>query len=586
MSPKLDTLGKLTQSLHSLVADLACPGQAYVDIEQSLQEISESLQLGKLTLQIVGQDIAQAENLQRMLEIHSGLEANYQFRTATVPPVPGENQPGMDITKILNCNIICLVVPPQSLPEEFQYLLKTAKASGISKFFIIIERPQNTTLDEFTTIVSRIDSSAKYQLQGVPFGVFTLLFNDHTPNTVEALIPLQPELEQFCKSLENLSVLGTETILSKWVVNKLSKIIDKTEDVILKTINTNDKKLSEQKSLIQDSFQSDIKKNLEKIRKKVTNDCDEFFRQIKIETNQSKSNFLDEFKQNSIGHKIKEFTKQLQPQVITKGEYRNVYLQREPGVAHNSVHEALVDLCHFEISKWATTEWERIQNEYTGGGLSFFLKDSFDKLNFTSEVSIPKKNFSSSQKLNIQTILNTSSVEPDINFKYRKIGFFEYLLKNGKSHAFGGVTLTLIITFLFKSTENSGQNSATSDMEIKIFYLILFLVPFTISMLWFNHKQDKDMRLREATDKLKKESNTYYQSYTEWLTGKLIQRIEIIMSSEERRFQETLENVQEIYDSYLINQSQTASRQDNGVKQAKIVEYLNELHHLKKLIHS
>jgi hypothetical protein len=268
--------------------------------------------------------------------------------------------------------------------------------------------------------------------------------------------------------------------------------------------------------------------------------------------------------------------------VVTKGEYRNVHLQIGPGADYNSVHEALVDLCHFEISKWATTEWEKVQNDYADGGLFSFLEGSFNKLNYIPEVSISKKDFLSSSKLNTQTILNTSSVEPDINFKYRKISFFEYLVKNGKSHAFGGVTLTLIITFLFKGSDST----AKSDLEVKVFYLILFLIPCTIGMLWFNYKQDKDMRRKEATDKLKKESNDYYRSYTEWLVEKLIQRIDIIMSAETRRFQENLGNVHEIYDAYFTTQGQGESKQNHGVEQVKTVEYLNKLHNLKKLIQS
>jgi FHA domain len=503
MPPKLDTLGQLTQSLQSLVTDLAHPGQAYINVEQSLKETSDSLQAGRLTLQIVGQDIAQAQKLQKMLEVHSGLETNYQFRTAAIPAIPtlilqsplgsklltqyrletppnqtigrnpasqlvlpnsfhlvssnhaefrlldhnwqirdagssngtfinddanrlqdwyslktgdriclgsplqaegsanfivdilanSGNYSGSNITKILNCNIICLIVPSQPLPEIFQYLLKIAKTSEISKFFIVIERIKNTATDEFASTLGQIDSSVKYQLQGIPYGIFPLLFNDYIVDSVESSFSIQPELNHFYHSLKNLSALGTETILTQWAVHKLCKIIDETEDILLKTRNIDKKKLLNRNLLIQSSFYSDSRKDFEKISKKLATDSDEFFREIKIEVDQSKSNFLDEFKHNSIGHRIQEFTKQLQPQVIMEGDYCNVCLQPEPGATYNSVHEALVDLCHFEISKWATSEWERIQNEYAEGGLSYFLSESFNKLNYIPEISIPKKDF-------------------------------------------------------------------------------------------------------------------------------------------------------------------------------------------------
>lgn len=697
MSLKLETLGQLTHSLQSLIADLASPDLEDIGVDQSLQEIRESLQAGRLTLQIVGQDVSQAEQLQKMLEIHSGLEVNYQFRTAAIPAIPtlilqsslgstvltqykletphnqiigrnpataqlvlphsfhltssnhaefrlldyhwqirdagssngtfvnddfdrlqdwytlkagdriclgsplqaegsanftvdiktnDENQFGTDITKILDCNIICLVVPPQPLAGNFQHLLKTMRASETSKFFVIIEYPDHIPYDEFAVIVNQIDSSVKHQLQGIPFGLFYLSFNYHIPGNIINSELSQPELENFYNSLKNLSTLGAETILSKWAVSKLSKIIDKVESNLLNTECLADKQPPDKQLSAQNLFYADPRKNLEKTRKKLTNGCEEFFRQVEVELNQSKSNFLDEFKQNSIGHKIQDFTKQLQPQIITKGDYKNVYLQTKIGFSHDNVHEALVDLCHSEMSKWATEEWGKIKNEYAGGGLSFFLADSFDKLSFITEVPLSKQDFSSSQKLNTRTILNTSSIEPDINFKYRKIGFFEHLLKNGKSHVFGSLTLTLIVTFLFKGVENSGSG-VKSDTEMKIFYLILFLVPFTISVLWFNFKQDQELKLKEATDKLKREVKKHYQSYTEWMIEKLVQRIEIIMKSEERRFQETLENVQEAYDDYLGKQEGQLGLQNNiQAEQGRTVEYLNRLRHLKQSIQS
>jgi hypothetical protein len=695
MSSKLEILGQLTHSLQSLVADLAPSAQTYIGVEQSLKEISTSLQAGRLTLQIVGQDMAQAEKLQKMLEIHSGLEANYQFRTAAIPPIPtlilqsslgstvltqykletphnqiigrnpataqlvlsnsfhltssnhaefrlldhhwqirdagssngtfvnddsdrlqdwytlktgdriclgspmqaegsanflveiktnNDNHSGVDTSKILDCNIICLVVPPQPLAENFQHLLKTIRTSETSKFFVIIERPEHIAYDEFAIIINQIDSSVKHQLQGIPFGLFSLYFNHHVPgNTINSALS-QPELENFHNSLKNLSTLGAETILSKWAVTKLCKIIDKIESILLNTEYLTDKQPSNKQFSEQNSFYTDPKKNLEKTCKKLTNECEEFFGQVRIELNQSKSNFLDEFKQNSIGYKLQDFNKQLQPQIITKGDYKNVYLQTKVGFSHDSVHEALVDLCHSEMSKWVTDEWMKIRNEYAGGGLSFFLADSFNKLSSITEIPPSKQDFSISQKLNIQTILNTSSVEPDINFKYRKIGFFEHLLKNGKSHVFGSLTLTMIVTFLFKGTENSGGD-VKSDTEIKIFYLILFLVPFTISVLWFNFKQDQELKLKEATEKLRKEVKNHYQSYTEWMTEKLIQRIEIIIKSEERHFQEALENAQEAYDIYLNKQQgQLGLQNSTQAEQGKTVEYLNRLYHLKKSI--
>lgn len=43
--------------------------------------------------------------------------------------------------------------------------------------------------------------------------------------------------------------------------------------------------------------------------------------------------------------------------------------------------------------------------------------------------------------------------------------------------------------------------------------LIPSLVPITVVMIWLSYKQDKEAKVEEITEKLQKETGSYYQSY-------------------------------------------------------------------------
>jgi hypothetical protein len=494
-------------------------------------------------------------------------------------PIKNSNNPAQaDLEKLLNCNVLCLVVPPQPLLENFQHLLKVARLSQVSRFFIVVERPGHITANDFVPTLVQIENSAKAQLQGTPFGIVSLLLNSFTPISGGTVVaPLsQPEFEQFCNGLKNLSIGGTETILAEWGTNKLTQLINQVEGILVAKNTAAQKQLQSDESRFQELSQGDLKKQLEKTYRKVDGERDVFFRQIKTDLSQSKSSLLDEFRQSSIVYKIQQFIiKQLQPQVIKQGEYCNVRLQVSKSTEINNVHQAVIELCHAELTRWAENEWKRIHNEYANGGLNIILMDSYKTLNFISGMTLSKDGFSISQNLNIQSILNVSSVEPEIELRYKQVGLIAYIFKNIRGQIIGVVGLISMF------------GGAFLPDGIKPL-IILTVLPFTLVALWVSHKRDKETKLEETTEKLKKDSISYYQSYTKGLVDNLVQRIGSLVESEERHFKETLDNVKEVYASYLAEQNQAQIQlksQLDEVKrsgQSKTEKDLDELRKLKQ----
>jgi FHA domain len=710
MSEKINSLIHLSQSIQLFINDRASQDQAYIGIGEVLKATGESLKAGKLTLQIVGQGLGQAQALQKLLDMNNELQGAYQLKTAAIPEISDPNAPpsaptlilqsasatqsptryqlkaqsqiigrnpaaaqmllpnelhltsgnhaeirslgndwqirdsgssngtfinnntqklqdwytlkagdriGLgspsqapgsatlifevpiknsnnlaqaDLEKILNCNVLCLVVPPQPLLENFQHLLKVARLSQVSRFFIVVERPGYITANDFVPTLVQIENSAKAQLQGTPFGIVSLLLNSFTPISGGTVVaPLsQPEFEQFCNGLKNLSIGGTETILAEWGNNKLTQLINQIETILVEKNTAAQKQLQSDESRFQELSQGDLKKQLEKTYRKVDGERDIFFKQIKTDLNQSKSSLLDEFRQSSIIYKIQQFAKQLQPQLTQKGEYCNIRLQVVKGKSQENVHEAVIDLCHTELMQWANAEWKRINSEYAGGGLNLLLENSYKTLSFVPNITLEQDNFSTSQNLNIQSVLNVSSVEPDLEARYKQVGLGAYMFKNIRGQIIGVVGLiTMFGGSLINSSSTTSGSTVSSSVDIKT-YIIFALVPFTLLALWISHKRDKEAKIEETTDKLKKESISYYQSYTKGLVDNIAQRIGSLLDSEERHFRETLDNVKEVYANHLAEQNQAQiqlkSQLDEAKKsgQSKTEKDLDELRKLKQ----
>jgi len=707
MSVKLDKVLKYTQEIQKFVADRTSQTQLYSGIDQTLQELSESLKAGKLILQVAGHDLAQAHSLQRLLELSSELRDAYQLKISTIPEIPDPSAPlpfpalilqsssasqppvryelktsqtqvigrnpaatqllladhfsltsgshaevrilegswqirdsgsrngtfingnsqklqdwhilkagdqiclgsasqsagsatlvfevpskddihpaYAEAQRLLDCNILCLVIPPQPLIETVQRFIQLAQDSQITKLFIIVDRPGDITAEAFRETLATIKNSARNQFNNSSVELTSLLLKPFIPSSgATVLTPhSQPEFEQFYAGLKSLFEESVEAILTEWGIKKLNQIISQIEAILVQNDIALKEKLQKDEERFKELSQGNLKKQVEKVYKKVDGERDSFFRLVKTELSQSKSSLLDEFRQSSLPYKIHQFTKQLQPQVTDQGGYRYVRLKvltSDTGSSSISdVHKKATELCHNELTRWATTEWSRIRGEYGDGGLDALFKKSYESLNPIPGLMLLEDSFSTSQTLSIQSVLNVSNVEPTVELRYKQVGLWGYMFKNLK-----GQIIAIVGTITMLSS--SFAESLSFDVK-KV--LIPSLIPITLVMVWLSYKQDKESKVEEITEKLQKEAASYYQSYCKGLIDRLVQRIGGLLESEERRFRETLENAKEIHASHLTEldktQSQLKSQLDEMKRsgQSKIEKDLVELRKLKQSI--
>ncbi len=484
--------------------------------------------------------------------------------------------------RILNCNVLCLVIPAQSLTEAVKRFVRLVADAKIAKLFVVVNRPGSIASDVLKETLVEIENSIKSQLHNISFELISLLLQPFVPSSGATIITphAQPEFEQFCDSLQILSKEKTEEILMEWATFKLNQQIERIESILAQQDAALKEKLQKDEERFRELSPSNLKKQAEKTYRKVDGERDSFFKQVKAELNQSKGGLLDEFRQSGLPFKIQKFTKQLQPAVSDRGGYRYVRLKvRTNDTASrptNDVHATATELCHTELTQWAITEWNRIRREYAGGGLDAFLRKSYESLNFIPELVLSDDGFSTSQVLSIQSVLGVSSVEPTVELRYKQVGFWGYMFKNLRGQI---ITITGTITMLGSSF------IPMLPFDVKAI-LILALLPFTFVMVGFSHKQEKEAKVEEVTEKLQKETASYYQSYVKGLVDRLMQRIGGLLESEERRFREALENVKESYAAHITELEKTQSQlkaQLDEMKRPGQSRFEKDLAELRKL---
>ena len=227
------------------------------------------------------------------------------------------------------------------------------------------------------------------------------------------------------------------------------------------------------------------------------------------------------------------------------------------------------------MTRWATAEWSRIQDEYGGGGLEALLERSYQSLNLL-DLNIPKDRFSTFHALSIESILNVSNVEPTLESRYKQSNFWGYLSKTLRTNL---MQIVAMVTML-----GGGLIHFNKAM------LIFPLIPVVGVCAYLSHEHEKEAKIREVSEKLQKDATTYYLSYTKGLLDRLVQRLGGLLDLEEKRFRETLENVKEAYSLHQVEldkmqnelKVQIPAMKSSGLSQ--IEKDLSELRKIKQSI--
>jgi len=512
-------------------------------------------------------------------------------------------QSGECYAQLTDCDVLCLVVDAvQTLTTQEKAFIEEASKTQITKLVVVIDTSNSSQDVQLTKNKKAEFEKWLHQKSDVSFELAVIILCDFYPDIcTEVDSASQQELDKFRKSLETLVKRKPEDILLKRLTARVlsqlavvEKGFEAQELALVKQIQQDTKKL-------QAEGQDDLKEQAKKAFKKVSDDKDKFFKQVKNELSQSKAALLDEFSRRSIVYRIQVFTDDLKPVVTKRGGFKYIQLELESVGDNNDVHMGMNQLCQAELSHWATEEWSRICNQYAEGGFSGLLERTCTTLNFIPSLNLAQSLLRPSQDINFQRSFQDSAVEIPCEVLYKGTSLFEYALKSLRSNfmTFGviaGMLVALNVPLgnkqaVLEQILNGLTNFINSFIRERFLsttlaYSAIFAPLFIfVTNSWLD---EKTLRMQEAAAKLRKEMCTYYQSLSKNLIEKLVQEFTVVLETEERRFKETLEAITEQCTAYIseVEKGQLlikGSLEKLKLQQKSLDKERSELQKLKRL---
>lgn len=564
MLTKSEKLAQRIQEIHDFIANRVNQDASFAAINQELEKISNALKVGKLTVQIVSNDPVSAQALHNFLCSCKNLPEFYQFYVTTLPSKPEQATPKLsEFHQLVDCDVLCLVVElKQMLSSSEQWFIEQASNTHAVKQFLVVDIPNNNSqLDQpIQANMAGIEAWIQSHSSEPSIEVIPLFLCPFYPNAQAAAIDsnLQQKLDQFCKSLEALVRRRPEDILAKRITTQtlfqlvqIERFFDMEIELLKQEIRQAEAKLS---SLKQSDLTDDLKEQAEQALRQVNEDKEKFFRQVKLEFNQSKAELLDGFNRKSISYKIQSFTDNLQPSVIRRGRAKYVQLQSDNAQNSADINIDMMYLCYSNLSHWAIKEWEQIYTSYGEGGVSYFFQKTYTTLNLIPSFKFRASLFQSNQEHTyLQKSLKDLVAGVRCESYYKEVSVGSYLIRQVRTQWMGIMFLLTFVTMTGLSSTNRRDFMKNIFKPIfgfkdnPVLLTIGLAVPlcFLFLLLFYNYSQDSQQKLEDEAKKLRKELQNYYQSFAKLSVEKLAQDLVSAVEAEEERLRRIIDSFRE-----------------------------------------
>jgi hypothetical protein len=480
------------------------------------------------------------------------------------------------------CDVLCLVVSSaQPFSPEEQRFIEIATQVPLARCFVVMDTPrtgsewQAENLGNAATIASWLKSQRLDQSIELVSLALELFAPERQSGTM--LDPgAQPDLVEFCQILNNLATNGkAEEQLIKRLTVQLLRQIARIEQAIGVQETAMTRAIAQSEQELSSGGQSDLKEQIRKAVRKANEEREKFFRQVKIDLNQSRNDILDKHRRNSILNKIQEFTASLYPVVTKHGghTYLQLVLPNESGT--NGVNSALTHLCRSELIQWGHEEWWKIGTSYADGGFNAMLQRLYSALNIVPSLRLNDALAQPIQEMQIDRYLDASVVEFEDKNPYQQVSLAGYLFKSTKSQ----VTAVLSTLTMFAVVFGQKMDGSIKGLAIGI------LLPIVIIFLTFSYYQEKDSKLRDECEKLKSKLITNYQDLAKNFVDRLKQAFDIRLDAEAQRLREATELVNEQLNAYIndLDKQQIQAKTRLAEQKVRQTELKKERMELEKL---
>jgi len=470
------------------------------------------------------------------------------------------------LVEAIDCDILYLVCDRTTPTKAWQGLVTIANAAPIAKRVVIGSIPSLTQIE--TWLCSQ-DMSDSFELLVLSLSSFSLQTQISEINS-----GAQQELERFCQSLETFIKGKPEDILAQRLTARVLEKLSAIEQVFDREAEAIAQQLQQEEDKIQTLASDDVKEQVKKALRKASDDKDKFFKQVKLELNQSKAALLDAYSKKSITYKIEEFIERLKPQIVKKNGFQYIQLRAEnPVTVNGNVNADLTYFCSHELKKWADKEWQLVTTAYSEGGLNAIVKTIYKTLNFLPSTNIDKSLFYTDRGIDIQKSLMNSFIEAPYEGRYQGVSPLTYILKQIRANM---MQFTFLAGFgaMFVGVKISGGgkqivSSITQPLRENpiLFGIAIF---FLICLLTYTYQKDTTLQLEAIADKLRKELSNHYQSLSKNLVEKLVLEITTVLEAEEKRLKDALEIASDKFTTYIIDLEKSQLLLKTNLEQQKM----------------
>lgn len=549
MAIKSQKLEQRIQSTLDFIRDRARSNIQLAAIGCELEAMLRSLQSGKLKIQIVGGEQQALDCWQTILKQATVID-RYELHHATLPEEEEAIHSAMPCHSLLDCDLFCLVVQGQSnFTATDIALLEQIQNSPVSQTIVVVEMPNTTT-----------DSSTLTPL--------STWLQKHVPQLSAIVIPLiptadvasiQPEFAKLSDSLSALAGRKAEELLVKRLTTQLQSQLAKIEPILATESQDLKQEIQQAEAKLETLKQSSEEQNLKEKAKerltKITQEQEQFFKQVKLEVNYSKAALLDEYDRHSLIHQIQAFASSLQAQIVRRKGAKYLQLQTEMAQGSADINVDMMHLCYTYLGQWAIDEWRRIYTSYGNGGVSRFFQTVYSLLSFMPAVHLRGDRFEANPSpFQLPASLKSAVAGVTCETYYKEVFIGNYILRQIRNQWMG---IMFLLTFLTMIGLNQGKNKRAlisslfqplfdlKQSPILLFMVLSGLFCSIFLLLFYNYYNDAEFKIEDEAEKLKKDLVGHYQGFTKQAANKITQDFLAALDAEEEKLRQLLSYVDE-----------------------------------------
>jgi hypothetical protein len=466
---------------------------------------------------------------------------------------------------IIDRDILLLAINLQPfLTSEVQQFIISLNNYFLGKICLLVDLANNDLNSLKNLEIWLKKNLPNLQVDLIPIELKALAQNK---NSID--VAWQKQRDNFYKNIDNIVKRQGDSLLVERFIKKLDHILEPIDLVLRSRQEILPRQIAQRQQEIEEISQINLKEVIKKVTAQFNEEKDHFFKQVKQDLTQAKGALLDSYSKQSLICKLQNTIEKSQPIISNYRGEKRVKLQVIANSQPQDINQYLINFCISFLSKWSETEWDKVSHVYGEGGLNSLL----ERCSTYTQAITPAKDslFEPPQSLDISRSLLNSFVQNDSEVAYKETSIFDYILKQLRTNMMQIMMMfTLILPLIGIKVNKTILFGHLSQFFVKYPWSFGIFICLISYLLMNAYKQDNQAKLEEACQVLKKNANSYYQSFAKNLCDRAIQEINWALEEEEKKMMASLAKVEEVYTEKMLNTEKKLIQLKSALEQDKL----------------